>query len=114
MSKDTEFIKSFTDSIKQSVNTTAPAKVISYNSGSRTAAVQPLFIRKDSDGKTRKQSIIEDVPVPKHCKDDIKAGSLVFISYCERALDNLNGTNFIQPTVKRIHSVSDAIVVGVY
>jgi len=57
----------FAENIKSqlllSINTCMPCKVLSYNEGTRTAKIQPLFKTKEVGSEPSAQSVIEDVPV---------------------------------------------------
>lgn len=99
-----------------SVATAAPAKLIRYNRDTKRADIQPLFLTADKDDNLFKQSIIEDCPVMRHCQSDCASGlyPLVFYQVVQRNLDNLNGTNLIDPDSYDIMSSNDAIVIGVF
>ncbi|MBL5768236.1 Gp138 family membrane-puncturing spike protein [Heyndrickxia sporothermodurans] len=113
-----QLTKFFNDEYKNhilfSINTTAPAKVLKYNSSTKRADIQPLFLMANKDNTVYKQSPINDVPVLKHCQSDLKAGSLVFYSCAQRSLENLNGTNFIDPDSHQYFDSNDAVVIGVF
>ena len=109
------------------IHTADLATVISV-SGS-TARLQPLTTRKAVDGKAEKQSTITAV-VPKFIKvkeehiicdnidlkvlvkDDLKAGDLVYVGFCERDITHAkNGA--IREATNRHHSSNDAVILRV-
>lgn len=96
-----------------SVATCAPGKVLKYNESLSQATIQPLFLTADKEDNLFKQSIIEDCLVLKHCKADVKIGSVVFYQVVQRSLDNLNGANLIDPDSYDLLSSNDAVVLGV-
>ena len=63
MSNSSEFYSNFKNQILLSINTCMPCEVLSYNEGSRTAKIQPLFMVKEVNRSPEKLSVLEDVPV---------------------------------------------------
>ncbi|PAE96783.1 Gp138 family membrane-puncturing spike protein [Shouchella clausii] len=112
--QDAKFFERFASTICLGIHTTAPARVLSYDADKGTADIKLLFKRKGTDGKTKEYSPILSAPVMKHCDPDIKTGSLVFVSFAERALDNLVNNQTFDPDSNRMHSINDAVVMGVW
>ncbi|MCU9592205.1 Gp138 family membrane-puncturing spike protein [Bacillus sp. FSL M7-1004] len=113
MSKATKFFDGFEQRIKQSIHTTAPARVVNYNADKHTADLKLLFQTNDGE-YLHEYPLIEHAPVLKHVEDDIKVGSCVFVSFAERSLDNLDGNKTFDPDSRRTHSINDPVVIGVW
>lgn len=141
MSEITKFFREMQQEILLSVSTSAPAKVLKVDLKKGLADIQPLFLTCDKEGNIYKQSIIEDALIPDHllgsdllanhtCGDpvctcdsvlnqyarerELKVGELVAYSVSQRSLDNLNGTDFIDPDSHDLMSSNDAFIVGRY
>lgn len=114
MSQMSKFFQQFKRETLLSIHTLAPAKVLKYDSNTKRADLQPLFLMADTNDNVYKQSPINDSPVLKHCQDDIRVGCLVFYMCAQRSLENLSGTNFIDPDSHSLFSENDAVVVGVF
>lgn len=112
--KSTKFFEGFAQAITLGIHTTAPARVTKFDSVRHRATVKILFKTKSTSGSLSEYTVIEDAPVLKHCIEDIKVGSCVFVSFAERALDNLNGNKEFDPDSVRLHDISDAVVMGVF
>lgn len=110
MTKDIEFFRSLSKNIKASIGGGQPARVVSIYGGRCT--VQPLFM-DNINGKSVKRGLIENCPIAKHCWQDIKVGSVVFIMASERSMEGYRGTDYIYPSVNRVHSATDSVVLGV-
>lgn len=108
------FNQEYKSYLLQSISTGAPAKVLKYDSVNYRADLQPLFLTADNEGNIYKQSPINDAFVPKHCRSDIKNGSVVFYIALQRSAANFNGTNFIDPDSHVYFSDNDSVVVGVW
>lgn len=113
MSEMTKLFAEYQREILLSVATLAPGKVISYNSASKRATIQPLFLTADEEN-IYEQSPIFDAPVLKHCQADCKAGVAIFYIPAQRSLAGLDGTKFIDPDSHDLMSSNDAVVVGVW
>lgn len=112
-----EVMKFFDDLQREtllSVATLAPGRVIKYNSSTKRADIQPLFLTADKEGNIYRQSPIYDAPVLKHCQSDCVTDALIFYITAQRSLAELNGTNFIDPDSHDLMSSNDAVVVGVF
>lgn len=112
--KSTKFFDALSQKILLGIHTTAPARVTKLDMARHRATVKILFKTKSLSGNLSEYTVIEDVPILKHCMDDIKVGSCVFVSFAERALDNLNGNKEFDPDSVRLHDVSDAVIMGVF
>lgn len=131
MSKANQFFETLKRDVLLRVATGAPAKVLKYNKQTQRADIQPLFLVGTRSGDLYKQSVIEDVPVPDHLTAipefenhndsairayskarELKEGDRVIYVVAQRSLDNLDGTNFIDPDSRDLMSSNDAIIVG--
>ncbi|WP_169741079.1 hypothetical protein [Carnobacterium gallinarum] len=68
---------------------------------------------KTESGKLLKQTIINGVPITKHCIDDATVGATVVYIAAQRSIANMNGSNFIDPAAHSLMSDNDAIILGV-
>lgn len=131
-SKKKDFFKTFEEYIKREIRTTLPAKIISFDKSTMTADVLPLFLMDTDDNKQPvKMGVLQDLPVlgfrfefmenvegvetlveknftPVYKKDDV-----VFISICDRNMDNFQDVPFLPNSSKKF-SLHDAIVIGGY
>lgn len=123
-----DFFDIYARSIKQSIRTTMPAKIISFDKNKMTATVQPLFLQKEDSGGVVKMGVLEDLPVLQHRMSFVNAdgvnstqvfgivykpGDTVFISVCDRNMDDFQ-KGFFAPNSSRLFSVHDAVVIGGY
>jgi len=124
MSNSTEFFSNFKNQILLSINTCMPCKVLSYNEGSRTAKIQPLFMVKEVNRSPEKLSVLEDVPVLKQkykvnggATEEyvpvLSVGDTVLAVFCQRANDDALDGNIVYPGTSRLFDVHDAIIVGI-
>lgn len=149
MANDTKFIDSLIKTIKLSIRTHAPARVISFDETKRTADVEILFLSVDTDGNAEKYQLLQDVPIigmrykidkpipadieglvgvhggvngsnstinvknEVEFKPFLKEDDVVWVSFAERALDNLNGTIPFDPEFSRTHDMRDAVITGI-
>lgn len=76
-----------------------------------TCSVQPIDLNNGS-----KRSLLIDVWIPKHCRDDIRVGSSVAVSFFDRDVSSagVGSTRDIENGSDRLHSVNDAYVTGVF
>ncbi len=86
------------------------ATVLSVN-GSR-ATVQPLALIKAVGQEAKKQAVIENVPILKHCLEDVQQGITVVCACMERDITQTKTGAFALPSLRH-HSMSDSIVIGV-
>ncbi|MFT8928536.1 MAG: Gp138 family membrane-puncturing spike protein [Sporolactobacillus sp.] len=108
------FSGEYSESLLMGLNTLAPGQVVSYDAGNHRANIQPLFMQKSKEGSLYKQSVIEGAPVLKHVESDISEGCLVFYVCAQRSLENLNGTQLIDPDSHKFFDGKDAVIVGVF
>jgi len=113
MSEAAKFMDEFSREILLSVATLAPGKIIHYNSASKRADIQPLFLTADEEN-IYKQSPIFNAPVLKHCEADCRNGAVVFYIPTQRSIADLKGAAFIDPDSHDLMSSNDAVVVGVF
>ena len=124
MSNSSEFYSNFKNQILLSINTCMPCKVLSYNEGSRTAKIQPLFMVKEVNRSPEKLSVLEDVPVLKQkykvnggATEEyvpvLSVGDTVLAVFCQRANDDALDGNIVYPGTSRLFDVHDAIIVGI-
>lgn len=111
MSNASMFFEEYKRNILQSINTCSLGRIVSIN-GNR-ANVQPLFMMKSTNGELFKQTIINDVPITKHCVDDATVGATVVYIAAQRSIANMNGSNFIDPAAHSLMNDNDAIILGV-
>ena len=110
MSNDTKFFKEFIQMLKKSINVMQLCRVVSYDSISQRADVQPLALKSDG----RKRALIQGALVMNHCKDDIAIGKVVVVNFCDRDNDNFRGASDFSLSSDRMHNVNDAVVMGVH
>jgi hypothetical protein len=111
MANDDKFFTNLIREIGLQLYVSAPARVVSVN-GSK-ADVKPLFKMKNVDGNLQEHSIIQGVHILKHV-GTVHVGDVVHLNFTDRALDNMNGNQTFDPGFTRIHSINDAVIVGVY
>lgn len=95
------------------------ASVTAYDSANKTADVKPLI---DDVGGKDEAAIINDCPVVKSALlkidgdkaywDKLHKGDQVLIVFNDRNLDNYNKGSYKKDS-ERMHSINDAVVVGV-
>ncbi|MBF4022228.1 hypothetical protein ISI01_31345 [Burkholderia pseudomallei] len=119
MSKDTQFFDVFKRYLLLGIHTSAPARIERYNG--KTADIQLLFKQAFEDGTTESYGPIIEVPIlsQKYKENNeiviktpyYEKGDLVMVSFCERAIDELQKQPF-DPVFHRTHSVQDAVIIG--
>lgn len=112
MPSHTNFFDLLERRIKLSIHTFAPARVVSYDATKHTADVELLFLTCDMEGYLDNYPLIQEAIVLKHV-GDLKKDEVVFVSFAERSLDNLNGPKPFDPEYSRTHDIKDAVIVGV-
>ena len=113
MGKETEFFDNLTAYIKQSIHTTAPARVLEYYPAAHRADLKILYLSTDGE-YLYDEAIVENAPVLKHVVPDIKKGSTVFVSFAERSIANMAGNSEFDPDSSDTHDINDAVVIGVF
>jgi hypothetical protein len=114
MKKADEFFASLTNSIINTLHTSGICKVIASNGSDYT--VEPMF--KDSEGNTiqpitgvrgLKERYRVNGGTPQIYEPVYQVGDVVQVVFTEHALENVRGN----PS-KRRHSLTDAIIVGIW
>lgn len=111
MANDDKFFNNLIRGIGLQLFVSAPARVVSVN-GSK-ADVKPLFKFKDTEGNLHEYSVVKGAHILKHV-GPVNIGDVVHLNFTDRALDNLNGNQTFDPGFTRLHSINDAVIVGVY
>lgn len=91
------------------INVMHLCRVISYSSSTKRADVQPLALRSNNS----KRSMIQNVIVSKHCQSSMAKGKVVCVVFADRDLENFKGNKDFSLSSKRMHSLNDAVIVGV-
>lgn len=111
MANDDKFFNNLIREIGLNIYVSAPARVVNVY-GSK-ADVKPLFKTKDIDGEVKEQAVILGAHILKHV-GPVNVGDVVHLNFTDRALDNMNGNQTFDPGFTRLHSMNDAVIVGVY
>lgn len=91
------------------INVMHLCRVISYNSSTKRADVQPLALRSNNS----KRSMIQNVIVSKHCQSSMAKGIVVCVVFADRDLENFKDKFDFKIASRRMHSLNDAVIVGV-
>ena len=101
------------------VHTSYVAKVISVSNN--RATIQPLHKTKERGFTANEYSVIQNVPIcrfPLKNGDevinytlDVKSGSMVLVSACERSIDT-SGKTYL-PRTGSHHAIQDSVIIGV-
>lgn len=110
MANFSKIIEDLVFSVIRRVNVMHLCRVIKYNSSTKRADVQPLALRSNK----QKRALIQDAIVLNHCQSSIGVGKVVCVVFADRDLDNFNGKKDFSLASKRMHSLNDAVIVGVY
>lgn len=94
----------------QGINVMHLCRVVSYSKAAQTATVQPLALKRNG----KKRSLIQDALILNHCMDTIGKGKVVCVVFADRDIDNLHGAKDFTLSSSRMHSLNDAVIVGVY
>lgn len=107
------------------LHTTMPAKVLTYDEAAKRATVQPLYLTKEIGAPAPVLlPVIENVPVvgwrvrnadgtAAMIEPIFQAGDIVYLAFCERALDEVLGGRAAYPSINRRHNLTDAVILGV-
>lgn len=116
-----DLIKALIKDFADTVYTSLPARVVSFNTDTMRAIIQPLITHKDIHGQPQEYSVFSEVPVlypnsaDVYIRTPLNKDDLVFVSYSTVALDILMGINKpADPDSLRKFSLKDAFVVGGY
>lgn len=109
--KDIQFYKFLIGKIKRELHVSYLCRVVAVDAD-HTCTCQPLDLTSSGD----KRSLLLSVRVPKHCRDDLKVGSCVAVSFFDRDLSasDVGETGDVEDASGRLHSLSDAYVTGVF
>ncbi|WP_088005598.1 Gp138 family membrane-puncturing spike protein [Indiicoccus explosivorum] len=123
MSEDMSFFRKFKQDILLSINTSMPAKVISYDKAQREAKVQPLYKSKEKGREPVTLPVLESVPVlfqrfevdgvEREYLPVIRAGDIVLLSFSQRELDDALTGQPAYPSPNRLFPLTGAVIVGV-
>ncbi|EWG12752.1 Gp138 family membrane-puncturing spike protein [Cytobacillus firmus] len=118
----------FFDNLKRtiftSINTSMPAKILSFDESSGKAKIQPLFKVKEVGQSPQSLPPIENVPTLKQ-KYRVNGGAVqtylpvyspgdtVLVVFCQRAIDDAQSGHNVFPGTSRMFSIQDAVIVGV-
>lgn len=108
--QDLDFFDKFTQGLYAGLYVAMFGRVVSLNSDCSLADVQPNALQSDGD----KRAMLLDCRVAKHCRDHVGVGSLVFVVFADRDLDNMKGTGDFTLASRRMHSINDGSVLGVF
>lgn len=106
--------------IQESINCHTIGRVISYNRSAHTCDVQPLPLQSDGD----KRAALTECIVPSSiwqadaafaalkANDYVamRVGSIVWVGFCDREIDNWTGKSNYRLESKRMHSIQDPVV----
>ncbi|WP_332649653.1 Gp138 family membrane-puncturing spike protein [Lysinibacillus sp. 54212] len=118
------FFKEMENKILSSINTSMPARVLSYNEGARTAKIKPLIKVQISEGVYQEREVLENVPVLKHrfkvnggapqeYIPYLQSGDIVQVVFSQSSIDQAQKGQLTNPSGRRF-SVVDAVIVGVF
>ncbi|CAM4012974.1 Gp138 family membrane-puncturing spike protein [Mesobacillus zeae] len=112
MANDTQFFNHLKKEVGLHLFVAAPARVITMNANG-TADIKILFKTKDKDGELSDHPPVVEVPILKHIGELI-TGDVVWVNFADRALDHMTGAHTFDPGFTRVHSINDAVIVGVF
>lgn len=112
MAKDDRFFSEFIREIGIHLFVAGPARVLKVN-GNHTVDIKLLYKTKDEDGNIEEHPSILEAPILKHV-GAVNPGDVVWVNFGDRALDNMNGNYSFDPGFTRLHSINDAVIVGVF
>ncbi|MCT3396239.1 Gp138 family membrane-puncturing spike protein [Lentilactobacillus hilgardii] len=112
--KQTTFLKGvFSDYLKTIINCHMIGRIISYDRDSHRCDVQPLPLQSDGDKRATLTEVIMPASLYLNDKLTISVGSVVWVGFCDREMDNWNGKSNYTLATKRMHSLQDAVVEAV-
>lgn len=110
MSNDSQFFAEFLKTVNKSINVMALCRVVSIDLGSQKADVQPLALKSDGT----KRALIQSALILNHCLEDIGVGKVILVGFNDRDMDNFRNSGDFHLASKRMHSINDAVVLGVF
>lgn len=109
--------------IQAAINCHIVGRVISYDKSRHVCDVQPLPLQSDKDKRAALTECVvpasiwqtDEAMVALKAPDykKMKVGSVVWIGYCDREMDNWTGSSNYQLESKRMHSLQDPVVEAV-
>jgi hypothetical protein len=120
MTSFSEGVESYIEADRALINTSIPAKIISYNPSSQKCTVIPLIDILLKDGRQKPNPILEDVPVMfpssglSAISFPLKPNDTVLLVFSQRSLDswlNSPNTDQVNPEDFRKHDYTDAIAI---
>lgn len=112
MASDNKFYSMLMREIGLHLYVAAPARVIKVHSD-HTADIKPLFKTRDEDDHVQEHSPVMGAPILKHV-GTVNTGDVVWVNFADRALDHMQGNKTFEPGFNRLHSINDAVIVGVF
>lgn len=103
---DVKFFRSLKRSTMKEINVMQLCRVVSI-SGTR-ANVQPLAVSNNS-----KSAMIMNALITQHSLPDMGIGQVVIVGFCDNDIDNYRGAADFPTSSNRMHSVNDAVILGV-
>lgn len=132
MSMDMVLLGQLKRDIMLSVNTSMPAKVLSYDKDSREAKVQPLYKSKEIGRDPVDLPVLEGVPAlfqrfefkyadspggertaTSEMVPVLQPGDVVLISFSQRELDDALSGQVVYASPNRLFPLTSAVIVGV-
>jgi hypothetical protein len=110
MGADSSFYETLVHSIKMSIHTNVPCRVVHYYPDTWEADLEVLFKQVVKSGASFKYPMILKAPVLEHV-GPLSVGNVVFCGVSERALDNMQRVPF-DPEFSRAHDLKDCVVIG--
>ena len=128
MTNSSEFHLQQFRGLLMSLNTAMPCEVLEYNPNTCRVKLQPKFEVKELGKNPKKLPPIENVPVliqkfKMHSVSGeviemyphLERGDIVQVVFNQRAIDDaLRSGGTVRPGAKRLFSIHDAVVVGVF
>ena len=108
--QDLDFFKNFSDSLNANLYVSMFCRVVKLHDSNSSADVQPNALQSDGS----KRAMILECPVAKHCRKYIEVGNLVFVVFADRDLDNMTGSGDFTLASRRMHSINDGVILGVF
>lgn len=106
---DSRFFRELQKRINKDINVMQLCRVVSLAANQR-ANVQPLALKSDNS----KRALIQNALIMNHCLPDIRNGKVVLVGFCDRDIDRFRGAGDFSLASKRMHSMNDAVILGVF
>lgn len=113
--QDASFFRNFQTKIFKDLSVMQLCRVVSI--AGKRASVQPLALKSDGS----KRAMILGAHITKQCFkchanclcSDIKIGDVVIVGFCDRDIDNYRNNSDFTLSTSRMHSINDAVILGV-